>query len=798
MSSPSVPAPNATTMPVSVGPEALPVSHPLVPPAVVAASDAGEGWLSKATGGRLGRKKKPTEAVATPPEPSKPSEEGLEFDPWDFGVTSKIGLQGAERIKFKQETKLGMEGALKMVVSDLQHYEEYMKHEHPNMKRSDILTSDQIALLDFYRENGSGILDTARGWMLAHVVLEEEMRLRVAAVQQNLLLDIQRKIDKHGEATITIDEARGWWNKYGLDVLKKAGITTGVGGIVGLTVVSPVVGLPVAGAVGVGVSIWQIIESAKNGPIKIKLQESEIDTSAYPPQVQKYLEYIKPDQEGQQRRMKDFLAQAGKVRYDFYIALGVRPEEFGEVPTWWTKFVTDGTTPVAATQAQEAVSSVWSQAREGIIRKIIDDKKGPGGVSLDMKDKAHVAWVAREASSRTIIFMLKRRLEEIANGHTQSGEQLTASISTLKARKEKIEAKTPPQHQKEALSKEKTLKEKELTDATAERDRQEAKIKADNDQLTQLPTKKRDIERERADLEAQIAPLQSARRRAEARLKVLSEAHQARIAAATRGKDPKAAQAEIDGLVIAYQKDCEPIYEEMKKIDIEQGLSALEANLEKLGKQLANLPKEDDLKQSISGATTRENEAIAKMLEVERRLAEIEEELKAFMSDAEKAVRKQKIEVALIALERPDQVQALDPARVRTEAYVAMYTDTDSAQKFLDSLGFTPQDIQDIGGVVPPNAYIAFIRRVFDPDHYIGEMSTHDYWKRCMEVLPPDALAQTLIDQFSQQGKIDLTNPPTTLAACLGEMSVWGLSPLELQKVFMNVLQTVEAKALIV
>ena len=758
----NLPQPNLTVAPVVPPTEPEP-GRDTPPPAGGAPTPpvAAEGFLDRAKSA-LGLKKKATVEVET-----TPANEQV-FDASDFGVLAKIGPQGADKVRLQEETRLGMEAALTMMVSDLQHYEEFMRINDPKQKRSDILTADQIALLDFYRSNGTNLLDTARGWMLANMVVEEEMRLRAAILQKNLAMEMEhisadKSADKN-EVVVTVKEAEGWIDKYGLDLWKRG-----------------------------SEAITRIIEGARKGPIKLKLKDYKVDLSSLPPQIQKYMEYINPRGAGSKRKISEFLAQAGKVRLDFCEALGTPPEAFNEVPTWWTKFVVNGTNPATIAKAQEMVSTIWSQAREGMLRAIIQEGKGPSGATLDMKSKAHVAWVTREANARTIQYLLKLRQEEIFEGRSADKQPLTATVKTLTERRAKMEAKTPPAGQKVALEKEQQAKTQELADVKAERDRQEAKKKADEQRLAGLPKEKEDLESQQAQLEGRMAPLIASRKRFLERLEVLTKTHQAQVAA-MKGRE---AQASLEALTLAYQRDSEPINKDIAIIDVDQGLNALESEFGKLKAQIDHLPKEDVLGQSIETATTKMHAAIAKILEIEKRMDGIKEDLKAYLSDEEKAARSQKLEVSLIALQRVDEIQAVDPMVVKPEAVVKVYTDTKPAQADLDNLAFTAQDRTDVGGV-PSKAYMAFIRQVFDPDHYTGEMSMHDYWKKCMEVLPQDALAEVLIEHFNQEGAISILAPTSTLDQSLGLMELWGLSPLELRKVFMSVLNKVKMRGLMI
>lgn len=350
----------------------------------------------------------------------------LEFDP------AKFGFHGSEKVKISEGLKKSYSDLVKTVVEQLSQYQQDVKGAQLSPEMREFLT-----LYDNQAE-GESILDTEEGWTLAHLVIEQEMLLRFARIENDIRLEIEKsgKFLKPGSTKIPLEaeDANGLLRKYGLDAVKLIKTASGkqwlrVGGIV----LSFPISLPYLG-------IRKLIESASlqgQKEFSLDLKDFRLNINKLPPHVIQYINHIDPKLGVETTRK--FLKDAAKATVDFYHAFGVPYDQLGAA-TFWERMDPSLTNRSKAAKnantelAQVDIGTRWMRIRNNFIDEIINQATSKG-TPIDLSNPEAVAKLLFDAQTKTIRHFLNLHLKEIA----ASSENTTGALQALRTKLAEIE-----------------------------------------------------------------------------------------------------------------------------------------------------------------------------------------------------------------------------------------------------------------------------------------------------------------------------------------------------------------------
>lgn len=204
------------------------------------------------------------------------------------------------------------------------------------------LSEAQQRFLELYNKNPETLLNTAEGWITTHLVLEHEMFIRSAIIEQDLRMFVKetgKQPTPGTETTVSVEEfRRGFLNKWGPPFLMFG---------LGAPITLPVIG------------VMKAYESAVTHDareIKLQLGSQTIDTDSLSDTDKKYIDYLSTGTNKQQ--ITDFLLQSGDSQQEFYKTLGIDLATLRESPTSWYRFGYS-VTEVPATQRYEYNSATY-------------------------------------------------------------------------------------------------------------------------------------------------------------------------------------------------------------------------------------------------------------------------------------------------------------------------------------------------------------------------------------------------------------------------------------------------------
>ncbi len=376
------------------------------------------GLVEKTTGSHLPENSPiPAELADAPtPEPTPPA--AAEISKTDFGLLSAEGFNPKEtKIKDRlgRQTQETLQGAFeKNLLILARQLDEYSKSS-----KDVVLTAEQEGFLLLWRQQGNKILDTADGWALTNLVIEQDLMLRMAALGKKLSLEQQKRATEplgpksHQEAEVAHE--RGL-----LESLKVA----------------------LAGGVFGAYEVFRGI--VKKDVTTLKLSDFNIDISQLPAAYRGYIEYLAPNINP--KDSSEFIIKLGQARTGFYESLGVRPSEL------------KAATPFSRV-SREGINTEWVRIREQALERARQGRNlGDPATANEVFFEAQEATVrhfldkfSQEIASQAVIETIAEASQMTAGAKTEAGQ----TIATLKARKEKLD---DPKVQQELVAE----KQKEL------------------------------------------------------------------------------------------------------------------------------------------------------------------------------------------------------------------------------------------------------------------------------------------------------------------------------------------------
>ncbi len=329
------------------------------------------------------------------------------------------------------------------------------------------LTVEQARFLELYKKDGTGddLLKTESGAVLAHLMAEQEVFLRLAALKRQVELVRTGHLDPNKiKNEFTIDELQGLVRKHGKEILAVMGGVLGVGTDVILALINPAlgataVGIEATGAAGAG--IWKVIQSARQtGKFKIS-DLASVDTSQLPDKYRKYIDYIAHSAVAQQR-VNDFLRDEGVRQLKFYTALGVDNKHLNYLTPWQRLNIgTIATTAISADAASQNVLVDWMVFRSNALASHGAIAVGDTPAMIARKYfEAHI-----DTIQHYVGYEIGRIRGEQKTSTTDSLRQITAARDKSKSGTEVAEKKAKRQTELDKANKELGEKEPKLDTA---------------------------------------------------------------------------------------------------------------------------------------------------------------------------------------------------------------------------------------------------------------------------------------------------------------------------------------------
>ena len=338
--------------------------------------------------------KPPKNKVKT--EEDKKPEIGVSFK---GSEAAEFGRSSTKEINLNKDLKKDFEDVLEVFVSQMKQFQ----------KDTGVsLTETQTNFLKLYYENKSKLLDTPEGWMLANLVMEQEIDLRLGSLALNLVRDHKGEGLKPAQnlSTIVVEE-RGTARKIARKTVR-------------------VLVSPIWGAVKISQSL------AKHNKVEFKFDSYNQDLSQLPKSTRRYLEYL--GQGINKTKSAEFILQIIEARSGFYQALGYDPKEidaatpFSRTPHGRDPILLPSAVPSVHT-AEDTINMMsenldvrWVRYRNQVLKEIQQEGVlADGTTPINWSDSSHIAWVNHEAQSRTIHRFSDHFVQEISRKKLNEG-----------------------------------------------------------------------------------------------------------------------------------------------------------------------------------------------------------------------------------------------------------------------------------------------------------------------------------------------------------------------------------------
>ncbi len=722
--------------------------------------------------------------VAAPPTPAQaapPVAEGERGTPALAATTEnwqrpKFGNMVAGEITNTRELKDEFKKSVQVIAEQLRSYARTPGAE---------LTAEQIRFLELYKKDGTGedMLKTESGAVVAHLMAENEVFLRLAALKK------QVEFVRHGHGDpnklkneFTVAELQGLVNKHGKEFLAVVGGALGISTDILLALTNPT-GAIVAGVTGVtlagGVGITAVIKSAlTTGRFKIS-DLIGVDTSRLPDKYQKYVDYIAGSVVAQQG-VNEYIFNESIKTLKFYKALGVDSKHLNYL-TPWQRLNMGVAAPVAAgisaDVASQNVLTDWM-----IFRRNALESYGAIAAGDIPAEKARKYFDAQLA---TIQHFIGNEIGRIR------GEQRTStgiSLTQMKAVRDKM--KSPA-----GLTEKKAKKQKELDEATRSLETKKVELKTAKERVKALNKESAEYAIRAPNLVAKLSEIAHPTTGAIAKLTAEigtwntrrtteAGAFDAQYTAVPGGPNQASTKAEIRSQKAEALK---PIDEEIERRI--KRIEELKKIQEVLEKQMEDeVTRGAELIGLTADITTLDTDI--KALE-KTKIPKLEKEVKSGLNPKEQKQLNQ-LEAAVRGLERYDTVFS-DLANFDTKDL-----------KVNQLLSITPEDE---GGITYQSGYLKALKLIFNYEHPPEGITVKDFFEAVKTRLPQAKLAEILVQffdipagppyQFTHPGALAPTIYPNALDYTMDYIQVMeGPSPNTFNQVFFPVMDNIEHEGL--
>ncbi len=410
--------------------------------------------------GKGGKGKKKPEKKPSGPGGKEPSGTKLRLE--NFGVM-ETGEFDPDKIKLERIKEFDIpEESLKEAYKDqvtiiARQLEEFSRAGHK-------LTEEQRQFLILYNQDKTGdkLLGTEAGWSLAHLMIEQEVFLRLADLGRKMELKLRYHAKDEIPDKASLKDLQGTLTKIIEEIdpqlVRVLGTSIVASGLETFVAGNPLMGIIFgAGTPAVAKGVKELIKGLRDG--KIKISDCAIDASLLPGGYQEYLKYTasKTNETGVTR----FLFRAARAQKGFYETLGVDVRNLDSLHPWEGLDLGEESTPGDLVQN---IGTEWMRKRREIWKSI----GGPAGNTPAEKAASFL-----QAQKETIAYFTGQHMMEIAEGRQ---EAVGDSIAQMEKR---ISQLTDPAE----IAKRTEEKRKELGDTKNQIDTQKSELRKVLDEI---------------------------------------------------------------------------------------------------------------------------------------------------------------------------------------------------------------------------------------------------------------------------------------------------------------------------
>lgn len=649
------------------------------------------------------------------------------------------------------------------------------------------LTDEQKRFLDLYKlDNGVGdkMLETEDGAVVVHLMAEQEVFLRLAALKKQVELVRTGHLDSSKvKNEFTVDELQGLVRKHGKEVLAVIGGVMGVTTDVMVALLNPVAGVALIGAeatAGASVGIVAAVKSAmKTGKFKIS-DLATIDTSQLPDKYKGYVDYIAHSTVAQQG-VNDFVFNEGIRIKKFYKALGVDEKHLNH-STPWSRLNIGATAPVAGISADMASQNVLTDWM--IFRA---DRLASKGAIAGGDVPAVIAKKYFEAHVETIQHYIGYEIGRIRGEQRSSAE---TSLTQMKATRDKM--KSPS-----GLAEKKAKKQTELDKAKQELTTKEAKLETAKERVTVLTE-------ERARYAVAQAPLDTEYDNITHGATGFLKKVQDEIDLLVHQKDVDAGNFDASWAGVPAGADQAIMRTEISRLKSEAIAKYEDAIEKKKAREQKLLTRKGEIETERTKEADRVAELARRNGEVVALTPEISKLKKTTIPGLERQVK------SGLSPKEQKQLNQLEASVRALERYDTVFSDlTNADTKNLgvnQLLNIAPEDE---GGVNYPNGYLRALKLIFNYEHPPEGVNVKDFFEAATARLPQTKLAEILAKYFDMPipvlGPFGFVHPGSVAATIYPDALSYTMDYVRLMKkpsqnvfnqAFFSVMDTIEHEGL--
>ncbi len=586
-----------------------------------------------------------------------------------------------------------------------------------------------------YKESGRNLLDTAKGWELAHLMIEQEIFLRTAAFGKQVELDL---------AGLQSDPIK-YKDKLREDIGYFAGI-----------------GAKLEDRKEFAQKIGRWIDRFGNDPKdifkspEVLLKDMGIDISQMSLEYRAYIDQIAPQQA--MRLNTKFLLDAAKAQMAFYQALGYQDTDITSLTPWGRLQLELNVGGLTASEITQGIDTEYAKVR------LLKLKQGTPNYGLLAVSRGERTAQFFKAQEETIQHFLGLKLKEISQAQlsTEKGKE---SASVLRTRAEKIQN---PEEKEEIIKKIKDDIEtvgKDLTDSQTE--------------LGEVTKKQQDQVEEVAIATAKMPMQTNLRTNYEADLKITTK----------RAKDlvtfRKQIETDFKNAIASANLNIRATLEisrNQQLIEIDQNIRLEEQEVTEIkGKIVAitvELNRVVELTASQTTLAARKTELETQVKKLERKKKQLEKKRDDPIDETAKRTAEQIIMAADVCEKEKDRI---------------METTFDERSTIAQNLRIpemTDTSIVTRHGKDIPIGYDLMLKHIFRYDLSTTDKNAQRAFENAMQLLPQDALTELFVRNFG------LSSTTTDITDAFNQIRQMGLTQLQFNHIYINVLLNIEDRAL--
>lgn len=638
------------------------------------------------------------------PQPKPKDEKPPNIPPGDVPKNwekSKLGMNQTGEVSKTQEVKDAYKDNLQVVSDRLRRFH----------KSGGKLTEEQKHFLQMYDEDGKGakMMETEAGIVVAHLVVEQEMFLQLAAWQKKIEVHKQGNKPEKIKDEIGLDDLRGFLKAHGKESVYVLASTLGISATALTALLLPPVGAAVIGAevlAGLGLGGTKLAQRLlREG--KIKIEDMTIDPSRLPDEYQDYINY---NSNFGEKDFHDFVFSAMKSKMKFYDSLGVPARNMEAFNPWDNLDLNVNVAPTGGSKAATVDLAVdWMRFMHS------EYARTPAPA-----DRGYRAAKFLEAHTKTLAHYADERMIEIKGEKTEHAGESISRLSEMR------DALSDP----EALKKMKTKKEGELKTIGEAIGKKSPELEALNLDIQKDQIERVGIINRAPTIRGEKKRLGNEDRRLKAKVVALG----AKITKEEADFDAKisAAPTPQQAQVLEARKTAalESIRAERK--GIETRIAEIQKSMDSVGRELARI---NELTEQLKLKEGRRDDLKDEIDELKRKKKSGEAFLDKTIGPKEKK-KVEQLEVALQTLNRYQNVMSDLANSATKDLSVSDLTDAGQA------------DAEEGFGQVYSKGYLKTLRLLTDYEHPPSGINQKEFFNAATELLKPDKLADLLAKQF--------------------------------------------------